>query len=200
MLDKKDFIKAIEYLIAVYPEMEKQFNNQTTQSVWYELLGDIDGSTLLLAIKTYASTQKFAPKPSQIREMALFTTRDSKDWTEGWHLVIRSTGKFGYYRESEALKWIAENDETAAETIRRLGYKNLCLSEDQMAIRANFRQAYNNQISKNKFYDRLSDNTRFAIEENRARAKTQLKELGSNDLAQDILNAIGDGRWSLKEN
>ena len=194
MLDKKDFIKAVEYLIAIYPEMEKQFNNQTTQSVWYELLGDIDGRTLLIAIKTYASTEKFAPKPSQIREMALLATRDTKDWTEGWHIVIRSMGKFGYYRESEALKWIAENDEIAAEAIRRLGYQNLCLAEDQVAIRANFRQAYNNQISKNKFYNQLPSNTRLAIEENRARAKTQLKELGSNDLAQEMLNAIGDGR------
>lgn len=194
MLDKKDFIKGIEYLIAIYPEMEKQFNNQTTQRVWFELLGDIDGRTLLLAIKTYASTEKFAPKPSQIREMALIATKETKDWTEGWHLVIRSIGKFGYYRESEALKWIAENDKIAAEAIRRLGYKNLCLSEDQIAIRANFRQAYNNQVSKNKFYDRLPDNTRFAIEENRARAKTQLKDLGSNDLALEMLNAIGDGK------
>ena len=159
MLDKKDFIKAVEYLIAIYPEMEKQFNNQTTQRVWYELLGDIDGRTLLLAIKTYASTEKFAPKPSQIREMALVTTRETRDWTEGWDLVLRSIGRFGTYRE-----------------------------------RANFRQAYNNQISKNKFYNQLPGNTRLAIEENRARAKTQFKELGSNDLAIEMLNAIGDGR------
>ena len=194
MLDKKDFIKAVEYLIAIYPEMEKQFNNQTTQRVWYELLGDIDGRTLLLVIKTYASTEKFAPKPSQIREMALVTTRETRDWTEGWDLVLRSIGRFGTYRESEALVWIKSQDEIAAESIRRLGYKNLCETENQMTLRANFRQAYNNQISKNKFYNQLPGNTRLAIEENRARAKTQFKELGSNDLAIEMLNAIGDGR------
>lgn len=194
MLDKKDFIKAVEYLIAIYPEMEKQFNNQTTQRAWYELLGDIDGRTLLLAIKIYASTEKFTPKPSQIREMALVTTRETRDWTEGWDLVIRSVGRFGIYRESEALVWIKSQDEIAAESIRRLGYKNLCETENQMTLRANFRQAYNNQISKNKFYNQLPANTRLAIEENRAKTKTQLKELGSNDLAIEMLNAIGDGR------
>ena len=47
MLNKGDFIKAIEYLIAVYPEMENTFNKQTTQSVWYELLSDIDGGSLM---------------------------------------------------------------------------------------------------------------------------------------------------------
>lgn len=192
MLDKKDFVKAIEYLIAIYPEMEKQFNSQTTQRVWYELLEDLDGRTLLLAIKTYASTEKFAPKPSQIREMALMTTRETRDWTEGWDLVLRSVGRFGTYRESEALDWIRKQDETAAESIRRLGYKNLCEAYDQMTVRANFRQAYNNQLSKNKFYDQLPDNTRFAIEENRARAKLEVKGIANNDLALEMLNAIGD--------
>lgn len=192
MLDKKDFVKAIEYLIAIYPEMEKQFNSQTTQRVWYELLEDLDGRTLLLAIKTYASTEKFAPKPSQIREMALMTTRETRDWTEGWDLVLRSIGRFGTYRESEALDWIRKQDETAAESIRRLGYKNLCEADDQMTVRANFRQAYNNQLSKNNFYDQLPDNTRFAIEENRARAKLEVKGIANNDLALEMLNAIGD--------
>lgn len=192
MLDKKDFVKAIEYLIAIYPEMEKQFNSQTTQRVWYELLEDLDGRTLLLAIKTYASTEKFAPKPSQIREMALMTTRETRDWTEGWDLVLRSVGRFGTYRESEALDWIRKQDETAAESIRRLGYKNLCEADDQMTVRANFRQAYNNQLSKNKFYDQLPENTRFAIEENRAKAKVQVRGIANNDLALEMLNAIGD--------
>lgn len=193
MLDKKDFIKAIEYLIAIYPEMEKQFNSQTTQGVWFDLLKDIDGETLLLAIKIYASTEKFAPKPSEIRKMALMTTREFiKDWTEGWEIVLKSIGRFGTYRESEALEWIRKQDETAAESIRRLGYKNLCEADDQMTVRANFRQAYNNQLSKNKFYDQLSDNIRFAIEENRARATVQVKELINNDLANEMLNAIGD--------
>lgn len=192
MLDRKDFAKAIEYLIAIYPEMERQFNNQTTQGVWYDLLKDIDERTLLLAIKTYATTQKFAPKPSQIREMAIMTTKETRDWTEGWDLVLRSIGRFGTYRESEALDWIRKQDETAAESIRRLGYKNLCLADDQMTVRANFRQAYNNQLSKNKFYDQLPDNTRFAIEENRARAKVQVKGITDNNLALEMLNAIGD--------
>ena len=192
MLDRKDFAKAIEYLIAIYPEMERQFNSQTTQGVWYDLLKDIDERTLLLAIKTYASTEKFAPKPSQIREMAIMTTRETRDWTEGWDLVLKSIGRFGTYRESEALDWIRKQDETAAESIRRLGYKNLCEANDQMTIRANFRQAYNNQLSKNKFYDQLPENTRFAIEENRVRAKLQLKEITDNNLALEMLNAIGE--------
>lgn len=192
MLDRKDFAKAIEYLIAIYPEMERQFNNQTTQGVWFDLLKDIDKRTLLLAIKTYATTQKFAPKPSQIREMALMTTRETRDWTEGWDLVLKSIGRFGTYRESEALDWIKKQDETAAESIRRLGYKNLCEANDQMAVRANFRQAYNNQLSKNKFYDQLPENTRFAIEENRVRAKLQLEGIADNNLALEMLNAIGE--------
>lgn len=192
MLDRKDFAKAIEYLIAIYPEMERQFNSQTTQGVWYDLLKDIDKRTLLLAIKTYASTEKFAPKPSQIREMALMTTRETRDWTEGWELVLRSVGRFGSYRESEALDWIRQQDETAAEVIRRLGYKNLCETEDQMSLRANFRQAYNNQVSKNKFYDQLPRDTRLAIEQDKERIKRQLKEIANNDLALEMLNAIGE--------
>lgn len=194
MLNKSDFIKAIEYLIAVYPEMENTFNKQTTQSVWYELLSDIDGRSLMLAIKTYATTEKFAPKPSQIREMAIRNVTIDKDWTEGWSLVLRSVGRFGIYREREALDWIASYDSIAAESIRRMGYKGLCQTEDQMSYRANFRQAYINQQNNESFYKRLPSETRKEIMDRKYEAKKEILAIENcnTERALEFLNCIGE--------
>ncbi|MBU5669567.1 hypothetical protein KQI68_06900 [Peptoniphilus sp. MSJ-1] len=193
MLSKTDFIRAVEYLIAVYPEMEKTFNRQISQSVWYELLRDIDGENLLLAVKMYTTTQKFAPKPAEIREMVLKTTTEEKDWTNGWSLVLKSIGKYGIYREAEALRWIGNQDPIAEESIRRMGYKSLCESEDQAAFRANFRQAYNNQLEINKFKVQLPPDVRERMIENREKAKSELLELGyGNDRkVAELFKAIG---------
>lgn len=194
MLNKGDFIKAIEYLIAVYPEMENTFNKQTTQSVWYELLSDIDGGSLMLAIKTYATTEKFAPKPSQIRDMAIRNVTIDKDWTEGWSLVLRSVGRFGIYREREALDWIASYDSIAAESIRRMGYKGLCQTEDQMSYRANFRQAYINQQKNENFYKRLPSETRKEIMDRKYEAKKEMLAIENcnTERALEFLNCIGE--------
>lgn len=194
MLNKSDFIKAIEYLIAVYPEMENTFNKQTTQSVWYELLSDIDGRSLMLAIKTYAATEKFAPKPSQIREMAIRNVTIDKDWTEGWSLVLRSIGRFGIYREREAIDWIASYDSIAAEAIRRMGYKGLCQTEDQTSYRANFRQAYINQQNNENFYKRLPSETRKEIMDRKYEAKKEILAIENSNTERELefLNCIGE--------
>lgn len=193
MLRKDEFIKIIEYLVAVYPELEKSFNSQTTQAVWYDLLKDIDYETLTIAVKAYCSTGTFAPKPADIRALVVETITPYSDWSEGWSLVLRSISKFGMYQEAEALAWIAAFDRTASESIRRLGYKNLCLAEEQMSFRANFRRIYESQKDREKFYSKLPPESKKKMLESKERAKNKLiqlyPELEGN--VDDYFKAIG---------
>lgn len=200
MLSRADFIKSMEYLMAVYPDMENKLNNQTTQAVWYDLLKDLDGERLLLSVKMYATLKHFSPKPSELREMVLKAETSDQDWTEGWSLVLRSVQRFGTYREREALGWIAESDPIAAEAIRRMGYKNLCESEEQMTFRANFRQAYENQIETRKFHKQLPPDTRNKMLECREVAKSKSLSIGKGDVGKinEMFNVIGNsGNLSL---
>lgn len=193
MLRKDEFIKIIEYLVAVYPELEKSFNSQTTQAVWYDLLKDIDYETLTIAVKAYCSTGTFTPKPADIRALVVEAITPYSDWSEGWSLVLRSISKFGMYQETEALDWIACFDRTASESIRRLGYKNLCLAEEQMSFRANFRRIYESQKDREKFYSKLPPESRKKMLENKERAKNKLIQLHPelDGKVDDYFNVIG---------
>lgn len=195
MLDRGDFIKSMEYLMAVYPDMEKKLNNQTTQAVWYDLLEDLSGEDLFLAVKMHASTKQFSPKPAEIREMVLKAETSDLDWSLGWKYALRSIQRFGTYRESEALQWIAQHDPVAAEAIRRMGYKNLCEAEEQMTFRANFRQAYNNQVEKSKFHKQLPPKTRQQMLERRESAKIAAlgTKGGDKDKMASMISVIGAG-------
>ena len=193
MLTKGEFIKIIEYLVAVYPEMEKAFNSQTTQAVWYDLLKDINFDDLTLACKVYCSTGRFAPKPADIRALVAEATTDYRDWSSGWSLVLRSIQRFGMYQETEALEWIGEQDKTASESIRRLGYKNLCMADDEIAFRANFRKVYESENDRQKFYSKLPPESKKKMLENKEKARNKLIQLnpGLKGIADDYLDAIG---------
>lgn len=198
MLRRDEFVKIIEYLVAVYPEMEKIFNVETTQAVWYDLLKDIEYQDLTLAVKAYCSTERFSPKPADLRRLTVKTTTADNDWSEGWSLVLRSIQKYGMYQEGEALDWIGDRDAIAAEAIRRLSYKNLCLAEDQMAFRANFRKVYEAQKDQKTFIKKLQPEARKRLLENKEKAKRKLIELnpGAEDNLDDLddyLDAIGGG-------
>lgn len=62
-----------------------------------------------------------------------------EDWGEGWNKAMAAIRKYGSYNEAEALDSLPP---LTRETVRRLGYKSLCWSENQIADRANFRQVY----------------------------------------------------------
>lgn len=109
-------------------------------NVWYSLLKDLDYIVAQAAVQKYMLTNKFAPTIADIRELAAnVKTGDKPLWSDGWEEVLRAISKYGSYRETEALQSMTETTRTA---VKRLGFKNLCMSENIMADRANFRMIF----------------------------------------------------------
>ena len=106
-------------------------------------------------------TAKFPPTIAEIREN-IFNLSDEKisDWSDAFGLALHAIRKFGSYREDEALEWISELDKTAAEVTRRLGFKEICLSENMEVIRGQFRMAYTNYAEQKKYYGMLPEATK----------------------------------------
>lgn len=109
-------------------------------NVWYSLLKDIDYKVANAAVQKYMLTNKFPPTIADIRTLAAeVRTGDKPLWSDGWEEVLRAISKYGSYRETEALQSMAEITRTA---VKRLGFRNLCMSENIMADRANFRMIF----------------------------------------------------------
>lgn len=113
--------------------------------IWFQLLGDLDYKVANAAIQKYILTNKKVPTIADIRELATTVSIGEKPlWSDGWEEVLMAIRKFGSYREEEALESMTE---TTRRTVQRLGFKNICMSENVMADRANFRMIYE-QISE----------------------------------------------------
>ena len=116
--------------------------------VWYSLLRDIPYKVLHTAIQKYVMTNKFPPTISELRELcAELTFGEQKDWGDGWEQVLIAIRRHGMYNEGAALESM---DDLTRQCVERLGFKNICLSENISIDRANFRQLYQSLSERRK--------------------------------------------------
>lgn len=117
-------------------------------NIWFALLGDLEYPVLNAAIQKYMLTNKFPPTIADLREIATtIQIGDVPDWGEGWEKVLQAIRHFGYYRESEAMQTM---DSLTQTCVKRLGWRNLCMSENSNQDRANFRMIYEQLAERTK--------------------------------------------------
>lgn len=138
-MTKEEFGKLAMFLKAAY-EKDKFLASRESAEVWYALLKDIPYQVAQEAVMRHVRTCKFPPAPSEIIEQAVNAIEPEQDtWSAAWGDVQRAISWFGSWDEDEALKSL---NPLTRKIVQRLGFKNLCLSENPMADRANFRTAY----------------------------------------------------------
>lgn len=120
--------------------------------VWYAFLKDLPYETLEQGIYRYILTNKFPPSIAEIRE-ACTTDPYAIDWSGAWEQVQYVISRYGYYREAEAMEHL---DEPTRRCVKRLGFQNLCVSENAVADRANFRAIFEAEQKKGKELAALS--------------------------------------------
>ena len=138
-MDKKEFALFASALRTYYPK-EKILPNEQAMALWYSQLQDIPYKIAELTLNKWVALNKWSPSIADIREQATSITHEEiKDWSAAWSDVINSIRYYGSYQEEEAL---ASLDDMTRQAVKRLGFKNLCLSENIGVDRANFRMIY----------------------------------------------------------
>lgn len=141
-----DFIKLVKGMKSVYTK-DNFLPDEYSIKMWYKLLQDIPYDVLNVSIQRYMLTNKFPPTIADLRETAANIVQgETLDWGNGWEQVVNGIRKYGFYQESKALETM---DEVTRQTVKRLGWAQLCMSENIMTDRANFRDIYN-QIANRK--------------------------------------------------
>jgi len=138
-VNNQEFIRWSAALKTYFPK-ENLLPTKEAMSLWFQALSDLPYDAANLALMKHVQVCKFAPSIAEIREAASkLMYGEPPDWGEGWRSAMDAIRRFGYYAEREAL---ASMDELTRETVMRLGYGELCMSENQMQDRANFRMIY----------------------------------------------------------
>ena len=119
--------------------------------VWYGFLMDIPYKELNIAVQKHILTSKFPPTIMELRDLA--TNTESKDWGEGWKQVKSAISRYGFNYN----KAIESMDEITRECVRRIGYKEICESENVAVERANFRMIYQELAERKREEKRLTE-------------------------------------------
>ena len=125
-MTKQEFATLVVAMQAMYG---KDFiGTEQALDVWYALLHDLDYQILSKVLQQYMReiyTELVSPTIS--------------DWSEGWEQVSKAIGHCGMYQEKAAMESF---DEITREVVKRLGFQNICLSENIVADRARFAEIY----------------------------------------------------------
>lgn len=138
------------------------------------LLGHIHRPQIIEGLATHT----YPPQISEIREKcAEYTVPHLKDQGEAWGEVQKAISQYGYYRQEEALESLTP---IVREAVKRLGFREICLDENQDAVRAHFFKIYSTLIerktndaklppsileAKNKYIAQLTTHENAAIEQ-----------------------------------
>ena len=147
-MNKLEFAKVVTVLKTAYPKND-MLETDAQKTVWYECLKDLDAKVAQAAAQRIICRCKWFPTVAEIREEAMALTNPVKDWGDGWQQVIDAIRFYGMYQEEEALKSL---DDMTRQCVKRLGWKQLCISENIMADRANFRMVFE-EISRKQAYE-----------------------------------------------
>lgn len=138
-MDKKEFSKFVMAMKTYYPR-EQLIPNEQAMELWYQALKDIPMQVAEAALRAWVSTNKWSPTIAEIREMAVDVRRgDAPEWSEGWMQTQMAIRRFGRYRPGEAM---ASLDPITRETVKRLGFNNLCDTEDIGYYAKRFQQTF----------------------------------------------------------
>ena len=162
-MSREEFFKLSAALRTYYPR-ERLLPNKESMELWFEQLKDIPYSVAYKVLNVWVATQKWSPSIADLREKALELTDDSvkANWADGWEQVLKAIKYYGRYREEEAL---ASMDDITRGVTKRLGFLNLCDSENIIADRANFRNIYEQVAERAKKEAQLPDRIKNLISE-----------------------------------
>ena len=145
-MDKKEFATFAAALKTYYPK-ENLLPNPQAMELWYRQLQDIPFMVIEASLNKWVATQKWSPSIAELREMAISVTAGEKPlWSDGWEQVQTAIRKFGMYNIGAAMESF---DDVTMKTVKRLGFRELCMSENPMQDRANFRMIFE-QIAERK--------------------------------------------------
>ena len=146
-MKKEEFAKLSMALRTYYPKENLLPNNQALE-LWYQQLKDIPYEIAEIAVEKWVSTNRWSPTIADIRQMAAEVKNpDSMFWGDAWQKVMNAVRNYGNWKIKEALESL---DDLTRAAVERIGFREICMSENIEVERANFRMIYERMAEQRK--------------------------------------------------
>lgn len=138
-MNKTEVFKILTAIETMYPRNDGvNIKDPMVIGVWEKMIGHLDYPVCEQALMIHMSKSKFRPVAADILEGAMQITQPEVaklNSGAAWEEVKEAIRKFGYYKESEAIESLSP---ATAQVVRAMSWRDLCLSENQVADRAHF--------------------------------------------------------------
>jgi hypothetical protein len=122
-----------------------------TRDIYVAMLGDLDVKVANEAVRKLLATAKFMPTIAEIRAKAAELVHGPRlNGGEAWGAIVEAIQRVGSYRPAPRF-----TDPLVGECVKLMGWKNLCLGENDAADRARFIQLYD-QLSQQQRTETVS--------------------------------------------
>jgi len=164
MANPNDILQIINVMLAAFPNFKP---SELTPEVYMQTLGDIPTEELKAAVlhSMSESGRAFAPSIGEIRgavsELRSYAANVPSSF-QAWQEVLKQFSVAGSYRVPEFSHPLIDR------AVRALGWRELCMSENQIADRARFIQCYEQLLSRAQKDDMLLPDVRGYIQANGA--------------------------------
>lgn len=182
-MTKEEFARLSAGIKGFYPSFQIMPTEESME-LWYQQLKDLDYQTASIAVSKHVCTSKYPPSVAELRKGYMDITNGYiPDWGEGWEQVLKAIRWYGYNRELEAMDSF---DEITKQVVRRLGWINLCMSEEISVERANFRTLYESIAEKYRNEMQIPSAIRTVIEANQEKREQLLTDNESDTLENNV--------------
>ncbi len=147
-MNRKEIMKLIGICSANYSNFPQEGKEEPLIQLWMNMLSDTAYEVAALAIQKHLSLSKFPPTVAEIRSLIVYINNPERiTGMEAWGNVTKAIRVYGSYRETEAK---ASLDPLSKSIVEMMGYRNLCMSENDMADRAHFTKAYDSHVQQDR--------------------------------------------------
>jgi hypothetical protein len=142
-----------------WPEKDKE---DMVISLWLKMLDDTEYFIAEAAVEKYLAESVYPPTIADIRtRIADITVIKEKTAIEAWGDVTKAISKYGSYNEVKAMESFRGVTKKVVESI---GFKTLCISENEMADRAHFLKVYDTWAKRDREDALLLQSTKDVME------------------------------------
>lgn len=171
-MNKNEFSMFSMALKTYYPR-ENLLPNTQAMELWFKQLQDIPYQVAEAALNKWVAVNKWSPSIADIRAEAVeVKSGETPDWGEGWESVLAAIRHYGSYRVEEAM---ASFEPITRKVVERIGFLNICQSENIAVDRANFRTLYEQLAEKEQKHKQMPEALSQLI------GKIQRQELGLDE-------------------
>lgn len=151
-MKRADIIKLIGLCSINYRNWPEAGKEEMVVSLWETMLSDVDFEIAVMAVQKYMLESVYPPTVADIRSRVTdFTIPREKTGIEAWGEVKEAIRKYGSYNEQKAMDSLRG---PARKVVEHIGFRTLCLSENEMADRAHFLKVYDT-VAKREREDAL---------------------------------------------